>query len=104
MIISAMHFKEIESIEDIREKIQIINLFDVYGKKCNYEVGRAKERAEELIKNKFGIADSIHLAFAEQSADYLITCDDKFLKRSKRLKNEIEVMNPIEFCINEELK
>jgi predicted nucleic acid-binding protein len=45
----------------------------------------------------------VHLAFAEQSADYLITCDDKFLKRSKKMKTEIEVLNPIEFCIKEEL-
>ena len=104
MIISTMHLKEIESIEDIREKIQIIHLLDVYGDEPKYDYEKARERADELILKKFGIADSIHLAFAEQSADYLITCDDKFLKRIKRIKTEIEVLNPIEFCIKEELK
>jgi len=104
MIISSMHFKEIESIEDNREKIQNIHLLDIYGKEGNYEYIKAKERADELIKNNIGIADSIHLAFAEQSADYLITCDDKFIKRSKRIKTEIEVINPVEFCTKEELK
>lgn len=104
MIVSTMHLKEIESIEDIREKIQIIHLLDDYGDEPEYDYEKARERADELILKKIGIADSVHLAFAEQSADYLITCDDKFLKRIKRIKTEIEVLNPIEFCIKEELK
>ncbi|MHB8335825.1 MAG: hypothetical protein ACYDEE_00210 [Ignavibacteriaceae bacterium] len=104
MTISSMHIKEIESIEDIREKIQVVHLLDVYGVEPNYDYEEARKRADELILKNFGIADSVHLAFAEQSADYLITCDDKFLKRSKRIKTKIEVINPIEFCINEELK
>ena len=104
MVISSMHFKEIDSIEDIREKIQVVHLLDVYGKEPNYDYQKARKRADELILINFGIADSVHLAFAEQSADYLITCDDKFLKRSKKTKIETEVLSPIEFCIKEELK
>ena len=104
MLISSMHFKEIDSIEDIREKIQVVHLWDVYGKEPNYDYQKARKRADELILINFGIADSVHLAFAEQSADYLITCDDKFLKRSKKTKIETEVLSPIEFCIKEELK
>lgn len=104
MMISPIHIKEIESIEDIREKMQIVNLLDVYGKKPKYDYRKARERAEELISKNLGIADSVHLAFAEQSSDYLITCDDKFLKKSKRVKTAIEIINPIEFCIREELK
>jgi len=104
MIISSMHFKEIESIEDIREKIQILNLLEVYGKKSQFDLKRAKKRAEELNLMNIGIADSVHLAFAEQSADYLITCDDNFLKRSKRTMTKLEILSPIEFCIKEELK
>ncbi|HQI41654.1 MAG TPA: hypothetical protein PK195_08820 [Ignavibacteriaceae bacterium] len=104
MIISPMHFKEIESIEDIKEKIQIIHILDANGKEVRYNYNKAKERANELISKNFGIADSVHLAFAEQSSDYLITCDDKFLKRSQRIKTEVEVLSPIKFCIKEELK
>lgn len=104
MMISTMHLKEIESIEDVREKIQIIHLLDVYGNEPKYNYEIARKRATELISKRFGIADSVHLAFAEQSSDYLITCDDKFLKRIKRIKTEIIVLNPIEFCIKEELK
>ncbi len=99
-----MHFREIESIEDIKEKIQVVNLLDVHGKEPKYDYVKDKVRADELTQKNFGIADSIHLAFAEQSADYLITCDDKFLKRSKSAKVKVEVLNPIEFCVEEELK
>jgi predicted nucleic acid-binding protein len=104
MMVSRMHFNEIESIEDIRERIQVVNLLDIYGNDFKYNFKRVKERAVELIFNKFGIADSVHLAFAEQSSDYLITCDYKFLKKSKKIKAKIEVINPIEFCSREELK
>ncbi|MGD1007473.1 MAG: hypothetical protein ABR980_09615 [Ignavibacteriaceae bacterium] len=103
MVISSMHFNEIESIEDIREKVQVVHLLNVHGREPKYDYKKVRERADELIIKNFGFADSVHLAFAEQSADYLITCDDKFLKRSKKMKTEIEVLNPIEFCIKEEL-
>lgn len=104
MVISSMHSKEIESIEDIRERIQVSHLLNTYGTKPYYDNEKARKRAEELIINSFGIADSVHLAFAEQSADYLVTCDDKFLKRSKKTKTTISVISPIEFCIKEELQ
>jgi predicted nucleic acid-binding protein len=104
MMISRMHYKEIESIEDIREKLQIIHLLDFNGIEPKYDLKRAKERSENLILRSFGIADALHLAFAEQSADCLVTCDDKLIKRSKRTDIQIEVMNPVEFCIKEELK
>lgn len=104
MMISPIHLKEIESIEDVREKVQIIQLLDVYGKQPKYDFEKARERAEILILKNIGIADSVQLAFAEQSSDYLITCDDKFLKRSKKVTTDVKVLSPLEFCIKEESK
>src|SRR3972149_8036966 len=104
MVISKMHLKEIESIEDIRERIQVVHLLETFGEESTYDYEIARKRAEELILSNFGIADSVHLAFAEQSADYLITCDDKFLKRTKKIKTIVHVLNPVEFSIIEELK
>jgi len=63
MVISSMHFKETASIEDIREKIQVVHLLDVYGKEPDYDYVKAKKRADELVLINFGIADSVHLAF-----------------------------------------
>jgi len=57
-----------------------------------------------LFTFNFGIADAVHLAFAEQLSDYFITCDDKLIKRSRRTKLDLEVFNPVEFCMKEELK
>lgn len=104
MIVSPIHFKEIESIEDIPEKVQVIQLLSEYGTKPNYDFYKIRNRAEELISSNLGIADTVHLAFAEHSSDYFITCDDKLIKRSKRTKMEIKIINPIEFCLIEELK
>jgi predicted nucleic acid-binding protein len=104
MMVSPVHYKEIESIEDIKERIQVIQLLNLYGKTPKYDSGTARNRAIELIECKFGIADAVHLAFAEQSADYFITCDDKLIRRSKKVEIKIKVINPIEFCIREEFK
>lgn len=103
MLVSPVHFKEIENIEDVREKVQVLELLSVYGMQPNYDFGKVRNRAEELITVYLGIADAVHLAFAEQSSAYFITCDDKLIKRTRRIKLDIEVTNPIEFCIKEEL-
>jgi predicted nucleic acid-binding protein len=103
LLVSPMHYKEIESIEDIREKIQLLEMLSAYGGQPDFELTNIKNRAEHLITMNFGVADAVHLAFAEQSADYFITCDDKLIKRSKKTKLTISVTNPVEFCINEEL-
>jgi predicted nucleic acid-binding protein len=99
-----MHSKELESISDVKERVQIIHFLDEFGKTQKADIDKVKKRADELILQNFGIADAVHLAFAEQSSDYLITCDDKFEKRSKRIKTNIEVINPIAFCLKEEIK
>jgi len=104
MVVSSMHIKELESIKDIKERLQIVHFLDEYGKTKNADLNLVKKRADELIKLNFGIADAIHLAFAEQSSNYLVTCDDKFEKKSKRITTNIEVVNPIEFCLIEKLK
>lgn len=104
MIVSPVHYNEIESIEDIREKVQVLELLSAYGIRSDYDLDKVRKRAEELISYNFGTADAVHLAFAERSSDYFITCDDKLIKRSKRMKLDIIVTNPVEFCITEELK
>jgi predicted nucleic acid-binding protein len=57
-----------------------------------------KKRAQAL--NKIGIKplDALHLASAEAAgADYFCTCDDRFLKKAKNLKdNQITAVSPLE--------
>jgi len=104
LVTSPVLFTEIESIKDIQEKYQLLYLLKKFSCKSDYDLNKAKERTEELIFLKFGIADSAHIAFAEQSANIFITCDDKLLNKSKKHKLKIITMNPIEFCNVEYLR
>ena len=57
-----------------------------------------EERARELVALGFKPLDALHLASAVAGkADYLCTCDDRFLKRAGALKViSTEVITPIE--------
>ena len=61
-------------------------------------------RAEVLCAAGFGVADAAHIAFAEQLADFFITCDDKLLRRCKKSELNILVHSPVEFVSQEELE
>jgi predicted nucleic acid-binding protein len=55
-------------------------------------------RAGVLVNLGFGPADAVHIAAAEsQKADILLTCDDKLLRRARRLRDKlgVEVENPV---------
>ena len=42
--------------------------------------------------------DAIHVACAiKGDADYLLTCDDKLIRKSQLIKDKIIIMNPIDF-------
>jgi predicted nucleic acid-binding protein len=57
--------------------------------------------AEALVESGFKPVDALHLAFAAHAAvEYFCTCDDKLLKRAKRLKSlKVAVMTPIELVM-----
>lgn len=60
-------------------------------------------RAEEL--HAFGLAplDAAHLACAEAGAcACLITCDDRFIRRARRMNTRVLLKNPVEYL--EDLK
>lgn len=104
MMISAVHFKEVEAITDIREKTQLLALINKYGVQRSIDQKKAGKRADELIHLKFGVSDAAHFAFAEALSDCFISCDDRLLKKGRKLKANITIMNPVEFCIYEDLK
>jgi predicted nucleic acid-binding protein len=57
-----------------------------------------ESRAQEFIVTVIKPLDALHLASAEQArADYFCTCDDKFLKKAKSLKDvKTKVVSPIQ--------
>jgi predicted nucleic acid-binding protein len=50
------------------------------------------------------VADAAHVAFAEASADVFMTCDDRLLRQCRRASVRLRVMNPIDFCLAEDLR
>lgn len=57
-----------------------------------------EKRARELHGKGFKTLDALHLASAEAGqADFLCTCDDRFLKRARATKGlQTKVVSPIE--------
>ncbi len=104
MVVSPVHLKEIEGIEDIRERLELITLLTNFGVNPSCNLQKVRERAEYFVSLKSGIADAAHLAFAEATSDIFITCDDKLLKKCKRNNIKIQSVSPLEFCTMEDLK
>jgi predicted nucleic acid-binding protein len=53
-------------------------------------------------KGRLSAKDAVHLACASYvGADVFLTCDDRLIKRAKRLKLEMRVMNPVDYIRQE---
>ena len=104
LIMSQVHFAELEAIDDPLEREQIKLLLNQCARLETINLENAKRRAEDLVENGFGIGDAAHLAWSEQTADFFLTCDDRLLKRCRRRKMDVEVLNPVEFCARENLR
>ncbi len=62
------------------------------------------ERAHELEQKGFGAADALHISAAEYGGvDCFVTCDDKLLKRARRIGLFVEVVSP-RTVLEEELR
>lgn len=61
------------------------------------------ERAKFFEKINIKSRDALHLACAEiSSCEFFLTCDDKFLKKTRQLKIGLSAMGPVEFINLEE--
>lgn len=57
-----------------------------------------RARAEALHSLGMGALDAAHIAFAEAGGcDLFLTCDDRLLRRSRRLALSVQVFNPVEY-------
>jgi len=56
------------------------------------------EQAQKFEKRSIKSRDALHLACAVLTGcDYLLTCDDKFIKKGRQLNLKVKVMGPVEF-------
>ena len=104
MIISPVHIAEINAIEDVKERYEVLVLLKKVSSSPQYNLPRIRERAEYFYNKKLGVADATHLAFAEAAADFFISCDDKLIRKCKNLDIILTVMNPVQFTVKEDLK
>jgi len=104
-LVSPVHIQEINGIEDLQERMEINEFRKSFGTKGiikNNSV--ARQQTEELYSKGLGIADAAHLVFAQTCADCLISCDDRFVKRARKLRPNFLIMGPVEFCEREKLQ
>ena len=104
MIASPVHFEEINAIKDPHERYELVALLTKYGTDLPCDLGKIRARAEYLYSKRFGVADASHIAFAEATADFFISCDEKLLKKCLKTRINIEAMNPVKFAVMEDLK
>jgi len=102
VVVSPVHYREVGAIRETSEQLEMESLLRWLDESCECDLTQIRHRAEALIDMGFGIADATHLAFAEQLAEFFITCDDKLLKRYKQAALRITAMNPLEFIAREE--
>jgi predicted nucleic acid-binding protein len=104
LVVSPAHWEEISAISDIFERIDIEERLRALGSASSVNMTTTRERAEELYRLKFGVADAAHVAFAEECGAEFISCDDALIK--KCLSNGIQVWcgNPVAFCEKERFR
>ena len=60
--------------------------------------GQVSARAHTLIEAGFGTLDAAHVAYAEAAAcDCFLTCDDRLIRRARRVQLAVRVQNPVEY-------
>ena len=104
MVVSPVHFEEINTISDAEERRDIIGILEKLGTTAECDLATTRARAVDLRAKRFAIADAAHVAFAEATADFLISCDGRLIRKCRREKVAVTALNPVEFTSAEGLK
>ena len=104
MIVSPAHDVEIAAIKEVAEREHLQLLLQEIGTRILFDSPRARQRAEQLVQHGLGSADAAHLALAEQARSDFVTCDDRLLRKCRRIRPAIWCGSPIAFCEKEDLR
>jgi len=104
LLVSPVHIKELNAIPDIFERVELLTLLEKLGKTIKANRKKARERAEELVKTGFGVADAAHVAFAEEAGAQFVSCDDSLIKKCRNHNIKVWCGDPVAFCVKEELR
>ena len=104
LAVSPVHHYEISDIPEAEERTQIRATLENWGKTITGRHEKVRNRAEEFFRQGLGVADAAHLAFAEEAHAAFVSCDDKLLKKCRRLHLDVWTGSPIAFCEKENLR
>jgi predicted nucleic acid-binding protein len=98
LIWSFMHEDENILCPFMERKIEVSRLSSLCKTRLspNKEIYRLAKEFQH--KARLSSKDAVHLASAHYSeCGFFLTCDNELIKRSKRLKLEMQVMNPVDY-------
>ena len=104
LIVSPVHDVEISAITEVEERAQLNSLLKQIGTRMPSNLVNARSRTEELETRSLGLADSAHLAFAEQAQADFVTVDDRLIKQYSRINPVVWCGTPLTYCEKENLK
>jgi predicted nucleic acid-binding protein len=104
MIVSPVHFREIEATSDTAERVKLFYLLNSYGETVKGDMAEARHKADQLFRAGFGAADAAHVSFAEAAVADFVTCDDRLLKRCLKSNIKIWCGDPLQYCLKEDIK
>jgi predicted nucleic acid-binding protein len=104
LIVSPAHQVEIEAIADLEENRHLMLFLKKFGTPVDFDLQTARQRAEQLVEQGLGVADAVHLAFAEQAQADFVTVDDRLIKQCRRIKATVWCGTPPAYCEKENLR
>lgn len=104
MIVSPVHFREVEATSGTAEHVKLFYLLGNYGETVKVDMAAARRNAEQMFQAGFGAADAAHVAFAEAAMADFVTCDDRLLKRCLKSNLKIWCGDPLQYCLKEDIK
>ena len=96
---SPVHKEELQPNTDEAMRLEILKLFQSYGEYAATvsDYGKVEKRGLVLHGAGMGIADAMHIAYAEACDAEFITCDDDLLKKCRRNNVKIWCGTPVDF-------
>jgi predicted nucleic acid-binding protein len=90
---------ELQPNTDVAMCLEILKLLQSYGENIAllFSFGEIELRGLELYSKGLGIADAMHVAYAEACGAEFITCDDDLLRKCRRNNVRIWYGTPVDF-------
>jgi predicted nucleic acid-binding protein len=96
---------EVNNTPDEVKKVRLLNLTGYCSEKVIMDEAIRNLGSELESRERLKPRDALHIASATRGlADYFLTCDDKIVKRAKKIQNflvsrgmKLQILNPIDF-------